>query len=152
MAFARLVCNEMKVFLLAELDANGASLRAKREVSKRRDIIANGSLLFDGFLSVSRTEHKDLAPALTAKARERATKALAAAWRMLKLSVTPKSHGSEHHACNQLEFPQGMADFCEDWVKQLHQLGLKNNRRTKGVRDRDRKRGLHAKWEQLSGN
>ncbi len=45
-----------------------------------------------------------------------------------------------------------MADFCEDWVEQLHQLGLKNNRRTKGVRNRDRKYGLHAKWEQLSGN
>jgi hypothetical protein len=33
--------------------------------------------------------------------------------------------------------PQGLADFCEDWVEQLHQLGLKNNRRTKGVRNRE---------------
>jgi hypothetical protein len=128
------------------------SFTAKSEqVSKRCDIIAKCSLLFDGFLSVSRTECKDLTPALIAKARKRAKKALAA-WRMLKLSVTPKSHGSEHHACNQLEFLQDMADSCEDRAEQLHQLGLKNDRRTKGVRDRDEKHGLHAKWEQSSGN
>jgi hypothetical protein len=151
MAFARLIYNKMKVFLLAELDENEASARAKREVSKRCDIIAKCLLLFDGFLSILRTEHKDLAPALIAKAREHATKALAV-WRMLKLSVTPKSHRSEYHACDQLELLQGIADFCEDWVEQLHQLGLKNNRRTKGVRDRDQKHGLCAKWEQLSGN
>jgi hypothetical protein len=72
---------------------------------------------------------------------------------MLKLSVTPKCHGSERHTCNQLDFLQGLpADFCEDWVKQLHQLGLKNDRRTKGARNRDRNHGLHTKWEQLSGN
>jgi hypothetical protein len=151
MAWARLVCNKMKEFLLAKLDKNGAFARAKREVSKQRDIIAKCSLLFHGFLSVLRTEHKDLTPALTVKAREHATKALAA-WRMLQFSVTPKSHGSEHHACDQLELLQGLVDFCEDWVEQLHQLGLKNDRRTKGVRDRDQKDGLCAKWEQLSGN
>jgi hypothetical protein len=131
MAFARLVCNEMKVFLLAEPDQNEGSLLAKREASKRRDIIAKCLLLFDGFLSVSRPEHKDLTPAIIAKARERAKKALAA-WRMLKLSVAPKSRGSERHACDQPEFLQGMADFCEDWAEQLHQLGLKNDRRMKG--------------------
>jgi hypothetical protein len=73
-------------------------------------------------------------------------------WRILQLSVTPKCHGSGAHACDQLEFLQGLADFCEDWVEQLHQLGLKNNRRTKTVRNRNRKYNLHAKWEQLSGN
>jgi hypothetical protein len=87
----------MKEFLLEELDENEASTRAKREVSKRCDIIAKCLLLFGGFLSILRTEHKDLAPELIAKAREHATKALAV-WRMLQLSVTPKSQGSEHHA------------------------------------------------------
>ena len=66
--------------------------------------------------------------------------------------MTPKSHASEYHASDQLEFLEGLADFCEDWVEQLHQLGLKNNRRTKGVRNRDRKYTLYSKWEQLSGN
>ena len=75
-----------------------------------------------------------------------------AAWRVLKLSVTPESRASEHRACNQLELLQGPADFCKDRVEQAHQLGLKNNRRKKGARSGDRKCGLRAKWEQSSGN
>jgi hypothetical protein len=39
----------------------------------------------------------------------------------------PKCHASKDHACDQLELLKGLADFCEDWVEQLHQLGLKNN-------------------------
>jgi hypothetical protein len=63
-----------------------------------------------------------------------------------------KCHGAEAHACDQLEFLQGLADFCEDWVEQLHQLGLKNNRRTKTIRNRDRKYKIYTKmgvvkWE-----
>jgi hypothetical protein len=68
------------------------------------------------------------------------------------LSVTPKCHASEDHAYDQLELLKGLADFCEDWVEQLHQLGLKNNRRTKTIRNRDRKYKLYTQWEQLSGN
>jgi uncharacterized protein (DUF3084 family) len=36
-------------------------------------------------------------------------------------------------------------------VEQLHQLGLKNNRRTKTIRNRDRKYKLYTQWAQLSG-
>jgi hypothetical protein len=118
MAWARLVHNQMKAFPLEKMVEDGASERAKKEVTKRCDIVAKCLLSFEGFLSVSRTDHKDLTPELIAKAREHATKALAVS-RMLKLSVTPKCHGSEHHAADQLEFPQGPVDFCEDWVEQL---------------------------------
>ena len=98
-----------------------------------------------------RTDHKDLTPQHIEKAREYTKKALAV-WRILQLSVTPKCHGSEDHACDQLELLKGLADFCEDWVEQLHQLGLKNNRRTKTIRNRDQKYKLYTHWEQLSGN
>jgi hypothetical protein len=47
---------------------------------------------------------------------------------------------------------KGIANFCKDWVEQLHQLGLKNNRRTKAIRNKDRKYKLYTHWEQLSGN
>jgi hypothetical protein len=110
----------------------------------------NGGKTENGVKSCPQLDRVELE--LIEKARERAMKALTV-WRMPQISVTPKSHGLEHHACDQLELLQGLlADFCEDWVEQLHQLGLKNNRRTKGVRDRDQKHGLRAKWEQLSGN
>jgi hypothetical protein len=70
--------------------------------------------------------------------------------------MTPWGHGRrEALGLGQTEngvksYPQ--LDFCEDWVEQLHQLGLKNNRRTKTIRDRDRKYKLYTHWEQLSGN
>ena len=39
------------------------------------------------------------------------------------------------------------------WVKQrLHQLGLKNNRRTRTISNKDRKYQLYTKWEQICGN
>jgi hypothetical protein len=49
----------VKAFLLDELEENGGSERAKREVTKRRHVVAKCLLLFDGFLSVLRTEHQD---------------------------------------------------------------------------------------------
>jgi hypothetical protein len=77
-------------------------------------------------------------PQHVGKAREYARKALAG-WQILQLFVTPKCHGSEDQAHDKLELLKGLADFCEDWVEQLHQHGLKNNRRTKTIRNRDRK-------------
>jgi hypothetical protein len=118
---------------------------------KRCDIVATALLHFDGFLSLVRTEHKDLTTQDITKAREYAAKAVAV-WRIMELSVTLKCHASDDHACDQLELLKGLVDFCEDWVEQLHQLGLKNNRRTKTIRNRDRKYKLYAQWEQLSGN
>jgi hypothetical protein len=117
----------------------------------RCDIVAKASMLFDGLLSLLRTPHKDSTLRKILKARRHAKKAVEV-WQMLELSVTPKCHGSEWHACDQLELPWGLVDSCEDWVEQLHQLGLKNNRRTKTTRDRDRKCKLRTHWEQLSGN
>jgi hypothetical protein len=151
MSCARPIFDQIKSFLLERLEEDGGSERAKREVTKRCDIVANALLLFDGFLSLLRTDHNGLTPQLIMKARAFARKAVAV-WRILDLSVTPKCHASEDHACDQLESLMGLADFCEDWVEQLHQLGLKNNRRTKTIRDRERKYILYTKWEQLSGN
>jgi hypothetical protein len=152
MAWSRLIFEQIKAFLLDQLEEDGGSERAKTEVQKRCNIVATALLLFDGFLSLVRTEHKDLTPQPhITKAREYAAKAVAVWW-IMELSVTPKCHASEDHACNQLELLKGLADFCEDWVEQLHQLGLKNNRRMKTIRNRDRKYKLYTQWEQLSGN
>ena len=112
MASARLIFNQIKAFLLEQLEEDGGSERAKREVEKRCDLVAKALLLFDGFLSILRTDHKDLTPQLIAKGREYVRKALVV-WRILKLSVTPKCHGGETHACDQLELLKGLADFCE---------------------------------------
>jgi hypothetical protein len=68
----------------------------------------------------------------------------------MELLVTPKCHACEDHACDQLEFLKGLSDFGKDWDEQLHQLGLKNNRRTKAKRNLKYK--LYTQWEQLCGN
>jgi hypothetical protein len=124
MAWSSLIFEQIKAFLLDQLEEDGGSEQAKTEVRKPCDIVAKALLLFDGFLSFLRTDQKDLTPQHITKAREYATKAVAV-WRIMKLSVTPKCHASEDHACDQLELLKGLADFCEDWVEQLHQLGLR---------------------------
>jgi hypothetical protein len=102
MAWARLTLNQSgEAFSLEKPEEDGGSEPAKREVTKRCDIVAKCLLSFDRFLSILRTDHKDPTPALVAKARECARKALAV-WRILQLSVTPKCHRSRAcmHATN----------------------------------------------------
>ena len=50
--------------------------RAKRGVKKQCDIVAKALLLFDGFLSLLRTDHKDLSPQHITRAQEYTTKAV----------------------------------------------------------------------------
>jgi hypothetical protein len=64
MGWARLIFEQIKAFLLEQLEEDGGSERAKREVTKRCNIVvAKALLLFDGFLSLlKRTDNKDLPP------------------------------------------------------------------------------------------
>jgi DNA-binding SARP family transcriptional activator len=73
-------------------------------------------------------------------------------WRILEIKVTPKAHRVEDHACNHLEWLMNLADFCEDRVERLHQLGLKNNWRTRTISNKHQNYQLYTKWEQISGN
>jgi hypothetical protein len=62
MVWSRLIFEQIKAFLLDQLEEDGGSERAKREVQKQCEIVAKVLLLFDGFLSLVRTEHGDLTP------------------------------------------------------------------------------------------
>jgi hypothetical protein len=77
MAWSRLIFDQIKAFLLDQLEEDGELERAKTEVPTRCDIVAKALLLFDGFLSLLRTNHKDLTPKHITKAREYAAKAVA---------------------------------------------------------------------------
>jgi hypothetical protein len=69
MSWARLIFEQMKAFLLEQLEEDGGSERGKREVTKWCGIVAKALLLFDsGFLSILRTDHKDLTPQHIVKA------------------------------------------------------------------------------------
>jgi hypothetical protein len=67
MPLARLIFYQIKAYLVEQLVEDGGSERAKREVQKRCDIVAKALLLFDGFLSLLRTDHKDLTAQVIAK-------------------------------------------------------------------------------------
>jgi hypothetical protein len=60
MAWSRLIFDQIKAFLLDQLEEDGGSDSAKREVGKRCNIVAKALLLFDRFLSLVRTNHKAL--------------------------------------------------------------------------------------------
>jgi hypothetical protein len=77
MARANDVFDQMKVFSLAKNEEGGGLEQQKSEVTKRRDIVAKCLLSFDGFLSVSMTDHQDLDPELAKNAQERERKAVA---------------------------------------------------------------------------
>jgi hypothetical protein len=68
MVWVRLIFEQMKAFLLEQLEEDGGSEPAKREVTKQCYIVAKALLLFNGFLSLLRTDHKDLTPRHIAKA------------------------------------------------------------------------------------
>ena len=74
-----------------------------------------------------------------------------ASWRSIaELSIPPKVHCLEDHAHVQFSDLDGLFDFREDWVERLHQMGLKDNLRSKGMRDKARKFLSHSKWEQMA--
>jgi hypothetical protein len=58
----------IKAFLLEQLEEDGGSERANREVAKWCDIVPKVLLLFDRFLSLLRTDHKDPMPQNIGKA------------------------------------------------------------------------------------
>jgi hypothetical protein len=52
----------------------------------------------------------------------------------------------------QLQLYKGFLELREDWVERLHQIGLKDNKRSQGLRDREKKFAAHSKWEELSNH
>ncbi len=53
-------------------------------------------------------------------------------WRALKMSVTPKSHLLEDHLVDMLDMYGRLEHYDKEFVKQVHQKGLKYNRMIKG--------------------
>jgi hypothetical protein len=70
MTTAMQVMRQFNQYLQVELAENGDTDRAKRETKKQCKVVGNALLNFDGFLSLLRTSHKDLTPAIFAQARQ----------------------------------------------------------------------------------
>jgi hypothetical protein len=67
--------------------------------------------------------------------------------RMLNVSVTPEAHASEDHCINQIKRYSGIGDYDEEFIERVHQLGKKDDVRTRSMRDRVKKFMHVARWQ-----
>ena len=63
-----------------------------------------------------------------------------------------KIHGIEDHLVNQMRKFNGIGCFLEDFVEQVHQFGMKDEKRTANMPDRSRKYNSHSSLEVASQN
>ena len=69
-------------------------------------------------------------------------------WRNVWLSMRmPKIHGLEDHLAASMEHWNGIGNFLEEFIKQAHQFGMKEEKPTTNMRDQVRAANSHSKWE-----
>ncbi len=69
-------------------------------------------------------------------------------WRDLELSMeAPKPHTIEDHLCDQMQHWKGIGNLGEDWVEQAHHDGIKDEGRTRAIKDHKAAAHLHCRWE-----
>ena len=116
------------------------------EVHKMTSMYSTLGFLFDGIFSLGRTKCGELSADVISLTR-RMVNAFLRMWRYLRLSMKgPKIHGMEDHLLDQMIEYEGIGKFCEDFVEQAHQYGVKEEIRTRGL-DRNKAFMSHSKWE-----
>jgi hypothetical protein len=65
-------------------------------------------------------------------------------WRDLGMSVSPKLLVLEDHLLFQLSLFKGLGDYSEDFVEQVHQVGIREEARTFTIKDRKRVAKIHC--------
>jgi hypothetical protein len=119
------------------------------EVNKMTDMYTALGFLLDGVFSLGRTRCGELTNEMIELTR-RMVSSVMDMWRNLRLSTKgPKIHGLEDHLVEQMVIYGGIGDFCEDFVEQAHQFGVKEELRTRGLR-RNNAFLSHSKWEWMS--
>ena len=108
--------------------------------------------LLDGLFSIARTPTGEATEEILQLAQRYVT-AVMVKWRDLRLSMRlPKVHGLEDHLVQQMRRFKGIGCFIEDFIEQAHQFGMKDEARTRNMRDRARAAISHSKWEWASHN
>ena len=108
--------------------------------------------LFDGLFSKART-HSGEATNEICDLTERYVTVVIVKWRDLRLSTDMlKIHGIEDHLVKQMRDFNGFGYFLEDFVEQAHQFGMRDEKRTANMTDRNRKYNSHSSNEVASLN
>ena len=119
------------------------------EVNKITGMYTALGFLLDGVFSLGRTRCGELTDEMIELTR-RMVMSVLDMWRYLRLSMKgPKIHGLEDHLLEQMIVYGGIGDFCEDFVEQAHQYGVKEELRTRGLR-RSKAFNSHSKWEWMA--
>jgi hypothetical protein len=92
MTTAMKVMRPFNQYLHVELVENGATDQTRKDMKMQCKVAENALLNFSGFLSLLRTPHKDMTPAIFAQAGQFSKKALELS-RILNIKVTPMAHG-----------------------------------------------------------
>jgi len=70
-------------------------------------------------------------------------------WRYLELSMeVPKPHKIEDHWCDQMLWLNGIGDLGEDFMEQAHQDGIRDEGRSRSIKDCGAAAFLDCIWEQ----
>ena len=119
---------------------------ADDEVTTMLDMCSDLGFLLDGVFAMARTKVGKLNDELVNVMR-RMIKCCLQLWRFLRLSMNgPKTHGMEDHLLAHMQRWKGIGDFCEDFVEQSHQTGVRDEIRTAGL-DRCKAFKSHSNWE-----
>jgi hypothetical protein len=119
------------------------------EVNKMFEMYAHLGFILDGIYSLARTKCGQLDDDKVALIKRMISAALHL-WRCLRLSMRgPKVHGLEDHLVDQMVRYNGIGDFCEDFVEQAHQIGVRDELRTRNL-TRSKAFRSHSKWEWMS--
>ena len=106
---------------------------ADDEVTTMLDMHSDLGFLLDGAFAMTRTKVGKLNDELV-NAMRRMIKCCLQLWRFLRLSMNgPKMHGMEDHLLAHMQRWKGIGDFCEDFVEQSHQIGVRDEIRTAGL-------------------
>jgi hypothetical protein len=140
----------INVILVEEATISKMDPVGVENVQERCRVTRDAMILFDGFFS-SLTEmetSKELSDYEVSEKIKSAAGYVSSAmklWRALSMSVTPKAHVCERHACKRI-------NTSEEWVERLHQEHLRDNIRTRSMRDKARKFAHISRWEQANRN
>jgi hypothetical protein len=135
-----------------EADRQGKPEMLKIQCIARCQATQKSMILFDTLFALLSKECEDVTEADKLQVQQASIKAVSS-WRALGTKlITPKIHVCEDHVADQYRELNGLGDFREDFIEQLHQQGVKDNSRSKSFRDRARKFLNHSKWEHMSKN
>jgi hypothetical protein len=138
--------------LLSEVGDNNDMTQAAIMAGQTRcDLTSSLLQQYDGFFSWLRIPKEDMTEQSVLNAKTFISNGMQFV-HALQMSVTPKGHACESHACAQMVVEKGLGDLDEEFVERWHQEGTQNDVRTRAMREQAKKFVSVSRWEQMNRN